>query len=426
MGRDWFEGNFTQRPQDVNNYLSDPNYLETLQAQQATKLDTLNAIKSLLCSEPNGARPRSLKDCITWARLQFENEFSSQIKQLLHNFPPGQLTTTGQPFWSGTKREPAPVTFDPDDVLHMAFIVSAANLRAANFGLAGTTDEQAIREALSDVMVPEFLPKQGVKIAADEKELKEQKENGANDDEILDVDEQAAQIVAALPEPSSLAGYRLSPADFEKDDDTNFHMDFITACSNLRARNYRIAEADKHKSKLIAGKIIPAIATTTALVTGLVCLELYKVLRGCDKAEQYKNGFINLALPFFGFSEPIVAAETKVPKLGDKEAWKWTIWDKIVIDGSAKPLTLQEFMQYFPDNYGCEVNMLSYGVSILYSFFTAAAKRKERAPMLLTEVVELVTKEPVPAGAKFLQLEVCCVDDEDEDIELPPVYYKIR
>jgi len=30
----------------------------------------------------------------------------------------------------------------------------------------------------------------------------------------------------------------LMPAEFEKDDETNFHIDFIHATSNLRARNY--------------------------------------------------------------------------------------------------------------------------------------------------------------------------------------------
>jgi hypothetical protein len=39
------------------------------------------------------------------------------------------------------------------------------------------------------------------------------------------------------------------PADFEKDDDDNFHIDFITACSNLRAVNYHIPTATRHKCK---------------------------------------------------------------------------------------------------------------------------------------------------------------------------------
>ena len=32
-----------------------------------------------------------------------------------------------------------------------------------------------------------------------------------------------------------------------QDDDSNFHMDFIVAASNLRAENYGIAPADRHK-----------------------------------------------------------------------------------------------------------------------------------------------------------------------------------
>ena len=43
----------------------------------------------------------------------------------------------------------------------------------------------------------------------------------------------------------------IHPAQFEKDDEANFHMDFIVAASNTRAENYGIVAADRHKSKLV-------------------------------------------------------------------------------------------------------------------------------------------------------------------------------
>lgn len=70
------------------------------------------------------------------------------------------------------------------------------------------------------------------------------------------------------------AGFRLAPITFEKDDDSNYHMDLIAGLANMRARNYSIPEVDKLKAKLIAGKIIPAIATATALATGIIFLRL--------------------------------------------------------------------------------------------------------------------------------------------------------
>uniref|UniRef100_A0A3Q3LFY2 E1 ubiquitin-activating enzyme n=1 Tax=Mastacembelus armatus TaxID=205130 RepID=A0A3Q3LFY2_9TELE len=241
--------------------------------------------------------PRSWADCVTWARNHWQCQYSNNIRQLLHNFPPDQVhTDSGAPFWSGPKRCPHPLDFSTSNDLHVDYIMAGANLLAQTYGLQGSRDRAGVIKILQEVKVPPFTPRSGVKIHVSDQELQ---------------NSNSSELKTQLPSPES-SQFKLNPIDFEKDDDTNFHMDFIVAASNLRAENYDIPPADRHKSKLIAGKIIPAIATTTAAVVGLVCLELFKIIQGHKKLESYKNGFMNLALPFFAFSEPIAAPKHKV------------------------------------------------------------------------------------------------------------------
>lgn len=89
--------------------------------------------------------------------MHWENQYSNQIKQLLYNFPPDQQTTSGAPFWSGPKRCPEPLEFDPSDDLHMDYIVAAANLRAAVYGLPSCVNRDCIADWASKVEVRAFF-----------------------------------------------------------------------------------------------------------------------------------------------------------------------------------------------------------------------------------------------------------------------------
>ena len=424
--RDYFEGEFRQGPEDVNAYLSSADYTSELSGHP-TRLDTARSVQRVLVNE----RPTTFEDCVIWARLKFEDLFSNQIKQLLHNFPPHQLTGSGTKFWSGSKRCPMPLSFDMDERCEDAgmrnaydFIVAAANLRAAMFGISGQTDEAYFRKVLKNVMVPDYVPAEGVKIASSDAEAKEQEEKRKAGGDVDGEGAEFDKILASLPKASEMSGFSLSPIDFDKDLDD--HMLFVTAASNLRAMNYQIPTEDTHRSRAIAGRIIPAIATTTALVTGLICTELYKIVgsagREC-KLDDLKNGFINIAIPFMTLSEPTPPAKTKTILKGKE--WEFSAWD--CLDVEKGDITLGEFLAYFENDMGLDVQMLSYGAALLFSFFANPKKVKERKAMSMTKVIESVTKKPVDPNQVFLTLELIACDLEtDEEVELPAVRMRIR
>ncbi|WCJ34795.1 ubiquitin-activating enzyme 1 [Euphorbia peplus] len=408
--RSEFEGLLEKIPAEVNAYLSNPVEYTTAMANagDAQARDTLEHVLECFQRE----KCETFQDCITWARLKFEDYFTNRVKQLVFTFPEDAPTSSGAPFWSAPKRFPRPLEFSTSDPSHIHFIMAASILRAETFGIPvpdWVKSPKMLAEAVNKVNVPEFEPREGVKIETDEKATNLSTSSSDDDVIINELIMKLEQCRKNLP-----PGYRMKPIQFEKDDDSNFHMDLIAALANMRARNYSIPEVDKLKAKFIAGRIIPAIATSTAMATGLVCLELYKVLNGGHKIEDYRNTFANLALPLFSMAEPVPA---KVIKHHDMS---WTVWDRWILKDNP---TLRELIQWLKGK-GLNAYSISAGSCLLFN--SMFPKHQERMERKMVDLVVEVAKLELPPYRKHFDVVVACEDDEDNDIDIPPISIYFR
>lgn len=401
-----FQGFFVDAPENVNMFLTQENFVDQLISQGG---DAIGIVESIIKFVEE--KPSNFEDCIKWARLQFQKAFHDDIKQLLFNFPKDAKNSKGEPFWVGGKRAPKPLQFDINNINHFEFVVGAANLRAFVYGIEGDAEGALpsmtlYKSVIDNLEIPEFQPKSDIKIAATEEEaeqLKKSYEDGSSPDSLT-------SLINNLPSKETLKNMTCNVVDFEKDDDSNHHIEFINAASNDRAMNYGIETADKSKTKFIAGRIIPAIATTTALVAGLVNLELCKVVDGKTDIEKYTNGYVNLALPFLAFSDPIAS-----PKGQYNNTEYDKIWDRFELQGT---MTLQGLIDYF-EELKLEVTMISQGVSLIYASFWGSKKLKERLNLTIPELVEMVNKKPIDSHVKTLVLEICVDDANGEEVDIP-------
>ncbi|XP_043697731.1 ubiquitin-activating enzyme E1 1-like isoform X2 [Telopea speciosissima] len=408
--RSEFEGLLEKTPAEVNAYLSNPSeYTVSMKnAGDAQARDNLERVIECLDRE----RCETFQDCITWARLKFEDYFANRVKQLTFTFPEDAATSNGAPFWSAPKRFPRPLQFSADGPGYLHFVMAGSILRAETFGIPipdWTKNPRKLADAVNKVMVPDFQPKEGVKIVTDEKATSLSTASIDDAAVINDLIMRLEQCRNKLP-----SGFRMNPIQFEKDDDTNYHMDLIAALANMRARNYSIPEVDKLKAKFIAGRIIPAIATATAMATGLVCLELYKVLDGGHKLEDYRNTFANLALPLFSMAEPVP------PKVIKHRDMSWTVWDRWILRDNP---TLRDLLQWLKDK-GLNAYSISCGSSLLYN--SMFPRHRDRMDRKLVDLAREVARVEVPPYRSHLDVVVACEDDEDNDIDIPQVSIYFR
>ena len=327
-------------------------------------------------------------------------------------------------------------------------MASTACLRAKIFKVKIPSDKprseefrKEIGEKASAISVPDFKPsdadaqaiqadveKQDKEKDKEEEEAKEEQEEKAvaDGDEVADMLKEYKEIYKGIPKLEKGKTFEetvIKAEEFEKDDDTNFHIDFMHAMGNCRAANYKLGEMEWIQVKLKAGRIVPAMATTTAAIAGLQTLELVKLVCGTKKAD-HRNAFLNLAVPFMQASEP---GDIMKVKLTDKI--ETTLWDRWEVDG-ANP-TLKELIEKFESKYeGLEVRDVLRGNSpvFFYAIMNAAGHEKEKDQAMKSTLAELleINLNEIKQGEieAYVDLTITCVlkgDAEGKILEGVPL-----
>jgi molybdopterin/thiamine biosynthesis adenylyltransferase len=202
--------------------------------------------------------PLTLESALAWSLRLFEEHYISAVKKLLDDHPENSKEEDlDDLFWSGSRRMPsALIRFDPliDD--HRSFVMYAAAILLRCYGISA--DIQAIDGLLSSMSPSALygLSSSHTSTAASTAEGKE-----------------------LLSKLQAISHDLLQETSFEKDDPSLGHVAFVAAASNLRCQVYGIPRlaGGKLGVQQLAGKIIPALSTTTAIVGGLVCHEIIKI-----------------------------------------------------------------------------------------------------------------------------------------------------
>jgi ubiquitin-activating enzyme E1 len=418
--RDQFGKIFSQLPKIINKTINEFN--------PNNKIDEIKIMKKTL--KWMKKYPKNFEDCLILARHKFNKVFCNNIKQLLYAYPLDKKDKQGKLFWTLPKRPPEIDNFDVNDNLCIDFISAYACLMANMFNIkipyekprdANSKKEMTLK--VKDIKVEEFKPNEE-KLKAIEKEVEEEenKTNKNNDEKdkekennnvininaITDVTEEEniiKELENILKNNKNIKP--LKSTEFEKDNDDNFHIDIIYAMSALRCRNYKLEIMDWLTVKLKAGRIIPALATTTSSIAALQSLELIKIIKNLP-LEQYRNSFLNLAIPYLQSSEPGVCQKVVI-----HEGLTTTLWDRWEINLENNKRNIKNLFDILRNKYKLFPKDIFKGKKPVYSFNAYKDKKDLNENIINKDLCELLDIDP--KQDEYVDLMIMFTKDENSE-----------
>jgi len=261
--------------------------LDTMEPGEQSR--SLRMIKAFIDLQEEAGGNIDFNGCVRIAFSRMMKDFRTSVLDLCHSADEMEKSSDKK-FWTGTKRRPRPADWTNPIPLLMEYLYSTSNLYASIWQVEVVRDRDQFQSVVDELKLeqPQWEPS-GEKVDLSEGD-DEDGDSGAGGEDDEKLKAELYKIDTSKLQPAQ-------PAEFEKDDDLNFHIDFLTASTNMRSWNYDIKASARHTVKVTAGKIIPALATTTAMVCGLVDIEYCKLVLGLQSQgiDKFLNSNINLA-----------------------------------------------------------------------------------------------------------------------------------
>ena len=329
---------------------------------------------------------KNLEKIVEYAMIAYTNHFDYNIKSLLISFPADyKQKIDGKPLWGSSKIRPHEIPFDANDPICIKYIQIFIKIlsHALNLELnPEELNETNIKKICEKIILPEFVVKNvnENEIEPQESQSQSQTQNQNSEEKNKNQKEEKKKINEILNElekidVSKYNSDKINPEKLEKDHDDNGHIDFIHLSANFRAKNYNIQECDRSKTKIIAGKIIPTILTSTASIAGIASLQIFTLLQTHD-INYLRKCFFNLGRLEFMLVTPSKPVYKKNIKFNELIPQNISKWDKIKINGSK---TCQEIIDFLKEKYGVVVDSLTSGdVTLISTFLPSSTKFLDR------------------------------------------------